>query len=313
MNDVLINEKTDGFLMIDNHFLRDWVKVIGIGPAMLYLQLLSYCYGKKDIAFPSLKRLAVTMGVSVKTIVVYRKILVSYGLIKKVIRRKDENGSYQSSMYQLVRFDNNLSREEEIDEDEPVVSEVIDAGEDSYRKSDFTEANDNLSQELKDLGVSAGSSKHLLSSFPESVIRRKLYLLREKRIEDAVHDFWSSIDSQDRCASAWACAPDNDLGNPARDGFVEPYFASLEYFKEICNASKIVDIYAYIRDISFKWDESGNHRAIIDIQVNRTIMNCGVLNNTIARFGTMELIYCDIEPYWEDGWYVENVDIDLWN
>ena len=184
MNEVLIKEekKTDGFLMIDNNFLRDWVKVIGIGPAMLYLELLSYCYGEKDIAFPSLKRLAATMGVSVKTIVVYRKILVSYGLIKRIIRRKDENGSYQSSLYQLVRFDNKVSLEEEIDEDEPVVSEVIDAGGD--RKPGFMKANDNLSQELKNLGVSAGSIKILLSSYPESAIRRKLYLLREKKLHN---------------------------------------------------------------------------------------------------------------------------------
>jgi hypothetical protein len=185
MNSVLVKEeKTDGFLMIDNNFLRDRVKVIGIGPAMLYLQLSSYCYGDKDIAFPSLKTLAAAMGVSVKTIVVYRKILVSYGLIKKIIRRKDENGSYQSSLYQLVRFDNNLSYEEEIDEDEPVVSEVIDIGKDSYRKPDFIKVNDNLSQELKDLGVSANSIKHLLSSYPEAAIKRKLYLLREKKLHN---------------------------------------------------------------------------------------------------------------------------------
>jgi len=66
---------------------------------------------ENNIAFPSLKRLAADMGVSVNTIVVYRNILVIYGLIKKIIRRKNENGSYQSSMYQLVRFDNNLSNE----------------------------------------------------------------------------------------------------------------------------------------------------------------------------------------------------------
>ena len=184
MNEVLIKEqkKTNGFLMIDNNFLKEWVKVIGIGPAMLYLQLLSYCYGKKDIAFPSLKRLAARMGVSVKTIVVYRKMLVSYGLIKRIIRRKDEHGSYQSSLYQLMRFDNNMPAEEEIDEDEPVVSEVIDA--EDIRKPDFTKANDNLSEELKDLGVAAGSIKYLLSSYPEAVIKRKLYLLREKRLHN---------------------------------------------------------------------------------------------------------------------------------
>lgn len=186
MKELLLYEekKTDGFLMIDNHFLRDWVKVIGIGPAMLYLELLSYCYGKKDIAFPSLKKLAVTMGVTVKTIVVYRNILVSYGLIKRIIRRKDENGSYQSSMYQLVRFNNSIAEDEEIDEDEPVVSEVIDAGGDNIRKPTFTKADDNLSKELKDLGVSTGSIKHLLSSYTESAIRRKLYLLREKKLHN---------------------------------------------------------------------------------------------------------------------------------
>ena len=138
-----------------------------------------------------------------------------------------------------------------------------------------------------------------------------------KRVEDAVHDFWSFIDAQDENNAAWACAPGYDYGSvirPATKQFVEPYFEQLDYIKNVCGTTKvIVDIYAYIRDISFIWDESGDPRAIIDIQVNRTIMNCGVLNNTIARFGTMELIYCDIEPYWEDGWYVENVDIDLWN
>jgi len=113
---------------------------------MLYLELLGYCYGKKDIAFSSLKSLAATMGVSVKTIVVYRKILVGHGLIKRIIRRKDENGSYQSSLYQLVRFENNIAKEE-IDEDEPVVSEVIDAGEDVYRKPVFIKTNDNVTQQ----------------------------------------------------------------------------------------------------------------------------------------------------------------------
>jgi hypothetical protein len=138
--------------------------------------------------------------------------------------------------------------------------------------------------------------------------------LETKRVEDAVLDFWEAINNQDEYSAAWACAPGHDYGfviRPATKQFVKPYFANLEYFKEICNASKIVDIYAYIRDISFKWDELGNPRAIVDIQVNRTIMNCGVLNNTIPRFGTMELIYCDIEPYWEDGWYVDKVDIEI--
>ena len=59
---------------------------------------------------------------------------------------------------------------------------MIDARRNSYRKTNFTKANDNLTKELKDLGISAKIIKHLLSSYPESAIRRKLYLLREKKL-----------------------------------------------------------------------------------------------------------------------------------
>ena len=130
MNDLMMmkeEKKTAGFMMIRNEFLREWVKKIGMGPAKLYLQLVSYCYWEKDMTYLSLKTLAGSMGVSVKTIVVYRKILVIYGLIKKIIRRKDEKGSYQNTLYKLVRFHSGQSQEEEMDEEEPVVSGVIDA------------------------------------------------------------------------------------------------------------------------------------------------------------------------------------------
>ena len=133
--------------------------------------------------------------------------------------------------------------------------------------------------------------------------------LETKRVKDALLDFWSFIDSQDRCASAWACAPDNALGNPARDEFVEPYFDSIDLLKQIC-PNVVIDVYAYIRDISFVWDEEGDPRAIVDIQVNRIVMGCGDLNSTKAEFGTMELTYCYV-GYYDEGWYIDKVDIDL--
>jgi len=46
--------KKEGYIIIPNYFLREWVKVLGIGPALLYLQLLSYCHKEKDIAWPTL-------------------------------------------------------------------------------------------------------------------------------------------------------------------------------------------------------------------------------------------------------------------
>ena len=41
------------FVMISNNFLDYWSGIIGPGPSILYMDLLSYCYGKKTWAsFP---------------------------------------------------------------------------------------------------------------------------------------------------------------------------------------------------------------------------------------------------------------------
>ena len=39
----------NGFVMINNNFLNYWSGIIGPGPSVLYMDLLSYCYGKKNI------------------------------------------------------------------------------------------------------------------------------------------------------------------------------------------------------------------------------------------------------------------------
>ncbi len=38
-----------GFTMIHKDFIKNWTKIIGTGPTMLYFQLLSYCYGIKNM------------------------------------------------------------------------------------------------------------------------------------------------------------------------------------------------------------------------------------------------------------------------
>jgi hypothetical protein len=184
MNDVFLKEEKKGFTIIQNEFLQKWVKVIGLGPAMLYLQLLSYCYGDKDIAYPSLKNLASRMGVSIKTVVVYREILIAYGLIKKIMRRKDENGSYQATLYQLVRFNNKQLLEEKIDEDEEVVSGLVEATrEDIPKLGEALDKQDNaLLLQLTDLGITPKVANQLLQYYPEDKIKSKLYLLRKKDI-----------------------------------------------------------------------------------------------------------------------------------
>lgn len=172
----------EGFLMISQQFLKDEVRKIGLGPAMLYLQLLSYCYGEKEIAYPSLKTLGHSMGVTVKTIVFYRKVLVSSGLIKKITRRKGENGNYQNTIYQLVRFSSSL-KEEDIDEEEPVVSEVVEEREKNSsrnKRSGFSSAS--LPEELRELGIPSATADFLLQHYSRQRIRSKLSLLREKHL-----------------------------------------------------------------------------------------------------------------------------------
>ena len=94
--------KKQGYIIIPNHFLREWVKVLGVGPALLYLQLLSYCHKEKDIAWPTLTTLSSKLGISKNSLLSYRKILLKYGLIKKIIKRRTAQGNYQSNFYKIT-------------------------------------------------------------------------------------------------------------------------------------------------------------------------------------------------------------------
>jgi hypothetical protein len=43
------------YTLIPDYLLVHWVNTIGLGPAILYLELLSYCHKGKDTAWPSIK------------------------------------------------------------------------------------------------------------------------------------------------------------------------------------------------------------------------------------------------------------------
>ena len=95
----------DGYIVVPNYFLREWVKMLGVGPAMLYLYLLTYCHKGKDIAWPTISTLSKTMDLTSKTITKYRQTLVRYGLIKKISKRKITPGSHRRNIYRLSLFD----------------------------------------------------------------------------------------------------------------------------------------------------------------------------------------------------------------
>jgi len=103
--------KKEGYIIIPNHFLREWVKVLGVGPALLYLQLLSYCHKEKDIAWPTLTTLSSKLGISKNSLLSYRKILLKYGLIKKIIKRRAAQGNYQSNFYKITPIEGSANIE----------------------------------------------------------------------------------------------------------------------------------------------------------------------------------------------------------
>ena len=98
-------KKTNSYTTIQDYFLAHWVSTVGLGPAMLYLQLLSYCYKGKDIAWPSIKTLNKRMGTTTKSLIKYRTTLLKYGLIKKVVKQRSSSGGYDHNLYQIVLLD----------------------------------------------------------------------------------------------------------------------------------------------------------------------------------------------------------------
>ncbi len=102
----LCRGEKEGYLIIPNYFLREWVSKLGIGPALLYLELLTYCHKEKYIAWPSLTTLSNKLGISKNSLLNYRKILLKYGLIKKIVKRRNIRGNYQSNFYKVTPMEN---------------------------------------------------------------------------------------------------------------------------------------------------------------------------------------------------------------
>ena len=92
------------FTAISDYFLDEWSHVVGIGPTSLYIHLLKYCFKEKNLAWPTLKTLSQKMGVSERSVIRYQKILVKYGLIQNIFKRKStsRNNIYQMTLGQEV-------------------------------------------------------------------------------------------------------------------------------------------------------------------------------------------------------------------
>ena len=94
-------QDNSGFIMLPNNFLKEWTQILGKGSLLLYLQLLTYCRKDKHIAWPALKTLGDDLGMSKTSLIYYQKILLKYGLLKKILKR-NHKGIHPSNIYRLT-------------------------------------------------------------------------------------------------------------------------------------------------------------------------------------------------------------------
>ena len=97
--------RKQGYIIIPNYFLREYIKVLGVGPAMFYQYLLTYCHKNKNTAWPSLSTSSKDTGITKKTLTKYYRILIQYGLIKKFSKKKLSSDGYMRNIYQLTPLD----------------------------------------------------------------------------------------------------------------------------------------------------------------------------------------------------------------
>jgi predicted transcriptional regulator len=193
-----------GYVIVPNYFLREWVKVLGGGPALLYLELLSYCHQEKNLAWPTLESLSKKMQLTPKTITKYQQILVKFGLIKKLNKRKTASGSYRRNIYRITPLNrekntlpldkifpyleekftpnlgknlpinnNNLKHYQYNNKDAVAVVNFIKLKEEERRKR--------IKEDLTGLDFKASFREKLLKDFPLDKMEEKLELLKEKK------------------------------------------------------------------------------------------------------------------------------------
>jgi len=92
----------EGYIIMPNNFLAEWIRVMGKGPVLLYIQLLTYCHKEKDIAWPALSTLGDSLDMSKNSLISYQKTLLKYGLIKKTTGRRTAQGNYRSNLYKVT-------------------------------------------------------------------------------------------------------------------------------------------------------------------------------------------------------------------
>ncbi|MHC2993959.1 MAG: helix-turn-helix domain-containing protein [Candidatus Atribacteria bacterium] len=217
--------KSNPYTLIQDYFLVHWVNTIGLGPAMLYIQLLSYCHKGKDTAWPSIKTLNKRLGTTTKTLLRYRKTLIECGLIKKVVKQRSSSGGYEHNLYQIVLLDKEnilLPPAEKLTEDN---EEIISGIAEESPSSNHHNSNNNpkkvvnadkkslkkerMKEELMRINLDKKSIDKIILNYSLEEIEEKLELLKIKSniINPAG---WLIAALQDNYVNPESCREEND-------------------------------------------------------------------------------------------------------
>ena len=185
--------KTNSYTTIQDYFLAHWVSTIGLGPTVLYLQLLSYCHKGKDTAWPSIKTLNRRMGTTTKSLIKYRTTLLECGLIKKIVKQRSSSGGYDHNLYQIVLLDKeNIfypPAEKLPEEKEEIISGIVEeppsSNQDNLKKivTDNKKSlkTERIKEELEKLNLDKKSIDKIILNYSLEDIEKKIDLLRIKK------------------------------------------------------------------------------------------------------------------------------------
>jgi len=95
-------EVKEGYIIVPNYFLKEWVSILGVGPVVLYQELLTYCHKGKYIAWPTINSLCQRMGIAKTTLFRYQNTLARFGLVKNISRGNSASGHYKNNLYQIT-------------------------------------------------------------------------------------------------------------------------------------------------------------------------------------------------------------------
>lgn len=98
-----IPEMSGSKTWVSNYVLTFWMPIMGVGPFTTYLQLVKFCFGEKEIAYPSVPTLARMMGVSDRTVQKYMRELQDLGFVNVIQVWDTVKNTNKTNLYLLSR------------------------------------------------------------------------------------------------------------------------------------------------------------------------------------------------------------------